>query len=38
MGKKLFEDVSSALDRSMNVTKIFVAITVGTYIAMLVLS
>ncbi len=38
MGKKLFEDVSSALDRSMNVTKIFVAITVATYIAMLVLS
>jgi putative membrane protein len=38
MGKKLFEDVSSALDRSMNVTKIFVAITFATYIAMLVLS
>jgi putative membrane protein len=38
MGKKLFEDVSSALDRSMNITKIFVAITVATYIAMLVLS
>ena len=38
MGKKLFEDYSSALDRSINVTKIFVAITVTTYIAMLVLS
>jgi putative membrane protein len=38
MGKKLFEDYSSALDRSINVTKIFVTITVVTYIAMLVLS
>jgi putative membrane protein len=37
MGKQQFEDYSSALDRSMNVTKIFVAITVATYIAMLVL-
>lgn len=38
MGKKQFEDYSSALDRSMSVTKIFVAITVATYVAMLVLS
>lgn len=38
MGQKQFEDYSTALDRSMNVTKIFVAITVATYIAMLVLS
>ncbi len=38
MGKQQFEDYSSALDRSMNVTKIFLAITVTVYIAMLVLS
>jgi putative membrane protein len=38
MGQKQFEDYSSALDRSMSVTKIFVAITVATYVAMLVLS
>lgn len=38
MGKQQFEDYSSALDRSMNVTKIFLAITVAVYIAMLVLS
>jgi putative membrane protein len=38
MGKKQFEDYSSALDRSMNVTKIFVAITVASFIAMLALS
>lgn len=38
MGQKQFEDYSSALDRSMSVTKIFVVITVATYIAMLVLS
>jgi putative membrane protein len=38
MGKKQFEDYSSALDRSMAVTKVFVAITVATYIAMLFLS
>lgn len=38
MGKKQFEDYSSALDRSMSVTKIFVAITVATYVAMLFLS
>jgi putative membrane protein len=38
MGKKQFEEYSSALDRSMSVTKVFVAITVAAYIAMLVLS
>jgi putative membrane protein len=38
MGLKQFEDYSSALDRSMRVTKVFVAITIATYIAMLVLS
>jgi putative membrane protein len=38
MGKKQFEDYSSALDRSVNVTKIFIAITVASFIAMLVLS
>jgi putative membrane protein len=38
MGKKQFEDYSSALDRSMNVTKIFVTITVASFIAMLALS
>src|SRR5919112_511076 len=38
MGKEQFEDYSRALDRSMNVTKIFVAITVASFISMLVLS
>src|ERR687895_1947927 len=38
MGKKQFEDYSSALDRSVNVTKIFIAITVASFIAMLALS
>jgi putative membrane protein len=38
MGKKQFEDYSRALDRSVKVTKIFVAITVASFIAMLVLS
>ncbi|MDQ3835755.1 MAG: DUF2070 family protein [Thermoproteota archaeon] len=38
MGKKQFEDYSSALDRSVNVTKIFLGITVASFIAMLVLS
>jgi putative membrane protein len=38
MGKQQFEDYSLALDRSVNVTKIFVAITVASFIAMLVLS
>ena len=38
MGRKQFEDYSSALDRSVNVTKIFVAITVASFIAMLAFS
>lgn len=38
MGKKQFEDYSTALDRSLNVTKIFIAITVASFIAMLALS
>jgi putative membrane protein len=38
MGKQQFEDYSSALDRSMNVTKVFLGITVATYIAMLIFS
>jgi putative membrane protein len=38
MGKKQFEDYSSALDRSVYVTKVFLAITVASFIAMLVLS
>jgi putative membrane protein len=38
MGEKQFEEYSFALDRSMNVTKFFVAITAATYVAMLVLA
>jgi putative membrane protein len=38
MGRKQFEDYSSALDRSVHVTKIFVAITVASFIAMLAFS
>src|ERR671918_1139832 len=38
MGKKQFEDYSRALDRSVNVTKIFIAITVASFIAMLALA
>ena len=38
MGQRQFEDYSKALDKSMSVTKVFVAITVATYIAMLILS
>jgi putative membrane protein len=38
MGKKQFEDYSGALDRSVNVTKIFIGITIASFIAMLVLS
>lgn len=38
MGKKQFEDYSSALDRSVTVTKVFLAITVVSFIAMLILS
>lgn len=38
MGKKQFEDYSSALDRSVKVTKIFIAFTVASFITMLALS
>jgi len=38
MGKEQFEDYSSALDRSVYVTKVFLAITVASFIAMLALS
>jgi hypothetical protein len=38
MGTKQFEDYSAALDKSMNVTKICLAATTATFIAMLVLS
>ena len=38
MGKKQFEEYSTALDRSISVTKIFLTITIVVYIAMLVLS
>src|SRR5918998_670136 len=34
MGREQFEDYSSALDRSVNVTKIFIAITVANFIAL----
>lgn len=38
MGREQFEDYSSALDRSVYVTKVFLAITVASFISMLVLS
>ncbi len=38
MGKKQFEDYSGALDSSMNLTKIFVGVTIAVYIAMLFFS
>jgi putative membrane protein len=38
MGKKQFEDYSRALDRSVDVTKIFLAVTVASFIVMLILS
>lgn len=38
MGKEQFEDYSSALDRSVTVTKVFLAITVASFIAMLIFS
>lgn len=38
MGTKQFEDYSAALDKSMNVTKICLAATTATFIAMLVIS
>lgn len=38
MGKRQFEDYSSALDRSMNMTKAFVGITLATFVAMQILA
>ena len=38
MGKNQFEDYSSALDRSVKITKVFLGITVAIYITMLVLA
>ncbi len=38
MGNKQFQDYSRALDKSMNVTKVFLGLTIVTYIAMLILS
>ena len=38
MSKEQFEDYSIALHRSVYVTKVFLAITVASFIAMLVLS
>jgi len=37
MGSEQFSDYSKALDRALNVTKVFVGITIAVYIAMLVL-
>ncbi|MGH9877985.1 MAG: DUF2070 family protein, partial [Nitrososphaerales archaeon] len=36
MGSEQFSDYSKALDRALNVTKVFVGITIAVYIAMLV--
>jgi putative membrane protein len=38
MGKKQFEDYSTALDRSMNLTKVFLGATAAVYIAMIIFS
>lgn len=38
MGKQQFEDYSKALDKSMNITKVFIGITFATYVAMLVMA
>ena len=38
MGKDQFDDYSSALDKSMNITKIFLLVTVTTFVSMLILS
>ncbi len=38
MGKKQFEDYSSALDRSMNITKAFIGITFAAFVAMQILA
>ncbi|HVX03325.1 MAG TPA: DUF2070 family protein [Nitrososphaera sp.] len=38
MGEKQFQDYSSALDRAMNITKVFVGTTVAVFIAMQMLA
>jgi putative membrane protein len=38
MGEKQFQDYSGALDKSMNVTKVFVSVTAAAFIAMQVLA
>jgi putative membrane protein len=38
MGRQQFEDYSKALDKSMNITKVFLGITSAVYIAMLVMA
>ncbi|MFL6359340.1 MAG: DUF2070 family protein [Nitrososphaeraceae archaeon] len=38
MGKDQFDDYSCALDKSMNITKIFLLMTITTFVSMLILS
>jgi putative membrane protein len=38
MGKDQFDDYSSALDKSMNITKIFLLMTITIFVSMLILS
>jgi hypothetical protein len=38
MGKNQFKDYSIALEKSMNITKIFLVITLMVFIGMLILS
>ena len=38
MGKDQFNDYSSALDKSMNITKIFLLVTITIFVSMLILS
>jgi putative membrane protein len=38
MGKKQFEDYSSALDKSMNITKIFLGVTFMVFLTMLIIT
>jgi hypothetical protein len=38
MGKDQFDDYSCALDKSMNITKIFILMTITTFVSMLILS
>jgi putative membrane protein len=38
MGKDQFDDYSCALDKSMNITKIFLLVTITTFVSMLILS